>query len=435
MTSSGRTRNSDRRGYHRLVDVTSWQRLPASALSRGQLIALDGLAAAGLLVLRPAFAAARPAAADAVPLWAELLVVAGVTLPVALRRVWPLPVFAVVGAMTVLGMLLGVLQDPFIAASFALYTVALSAPGRRRGSTLWLALVSVGALVLATGVGAATPNASEPLEGVNPAGPPIVWTVLLGLAVLGGTWTVGRAVAERRAYAARAAVQLAHQAVTDERLRIARELHDIVAHSMSLIAVKAGVANHVLAQRPREAADALKVIETTSRSSLNEMRQLLGVLRAGGDAAEELAELGPAPGPDALGALAERAAHAGVDVDLDVRGVDGLPEGVGLSVYRIVQEALTNVVKHAAPARCQVTVAAERDAVHLDVTDDGGGRREPPREPPREPAGPAGHGLIGMRERVMLYGGSLAAEPRPEGGFRVSARLPCQPGDPSGARW
>ena len=237
--------------------------------------------------------------------------------------------------------------------------------------------------------------------------------ILFGVAALGGAWTMGQAVRERRAYAARAAERLARESVTEERLRIARELHDVVAHSVGLIAVKAGVANHVMRTRPQEAHDALRVIETVSRGALVEMRHLLGVLRT------DPADLVPVSGVEGLPELAERATLAGVTVDLDVRGAAGLPQGVGLSVYRIVQEALTNVVKHAAPARCRVDVEADGRQVRIEVADDGPGRRT-------LPAHAEGHGLIGMRERVMMYGGVFEAGPRPGMGFRVFACLPYQ---------
>jgi signal transduction histidine kinase len=210
--------------------------------------------------------------------------------------------------------------------------------------------------------------------------------------------------------------------VTEERLRIARELHDVVAHGMSLIAVKAGVANHVLEARPQEAQDALRVIETTSRGALTEMRQLLGVLRSGSDAGEAPASLSPAPGAGGLRELADRAAMAGVRVSMEVRGLERLPEGVGLSVYRIVQEALTNVVRHAAPARCSVVVEADGRSVTIEVADDGPGRRVLPAGEPGH-----GHGLVGMRERVAMYGGVFRAGPRRAGGFGVSVRLPYEP--------
>ena len=166
-----------------------------------------------------------------------------------------------------------------------------------------------------------------------------------------------------------------------------------------------------------EAQDALRVIESASRTALAEMRHLLGVLRSDVDGVE----LAPVPGVAGLPALADRAEQAGVPVELDVRCAERLPDGVALSVYRIVQEALTNVVRHAAPTRCRVSVVAEAGEVRVEVTDDGPGTRTP------APERHAGHGLIGMRERVLMYGGSLHAGPRPEGGFGVSARIPYEP--------
>jgi signal transduction histidine kinase len=205
--------------------------------------------------------------------------------------------------------------------------------------------------------------------------------------------------------------------VSEERLRIARELHDVVAHSMSLIAVKAGVANHVAASRPEEAADALRVIEDTSKQALTEMRRVLGVLRTDDAPRDELA---PAPGLGNLPELAERAASAGVRVILDLRADPDLPTGVSLSGYRIVQEALTNVIRHAAPARCAVTVTARDGEVRIEVVDDGAGRGVPPAE--HHP----GHGLAGMRERALACGGEFTAGPHSGSGFRVNARLPYQ---------
>ncbi|MFF2197874.1 sensor histidine kinase, partial [Streptomyces sp. NPDC058157] len=232
--------------------------------------------------------------------------------------------------------------------------------------------------------------------------------------VLGVSWAAGLAVRARRAREADREAFRTERAIAEERLRIARELHDIVSHSLSLIAVKAGVAGHVAPHHPEEAVDALRVIERTSRSAMTEMRRTLGVLRAG-------APLGPAPGVDALPELAEQARRAGVAVDLDVRVPDGgLPAGVALAVHRIVQESLTNAVKHAAPARCRVTVEADTREVRIDVEDDGGRGGGDPGA--RSPSG--GHGLVGMRERAVMYGGTFRAGRRPEGGFAVSARLP-----------
>ncbi|TDD59751.1 sensor histidine kinase [Actinomadura rubrisoli] len=345
------------------------------------------------------------------PALLPVAVIAATGLPLAVRRIWPVPAFAAVLTASVLSLFLDLAWDSCAAAAYALYPVALTRPRRR-----WIPTPLIGVLSAFVILGGAV---------VGPTG----WqaqrsaALLLGLAVLGASWTLGRAVRERRAHAARAARQIADRAVTDERLRIARELHDVVAHSMSLIAVKAGVAVHVAEARPEEALDALRVIETTSRGSLAEMRHLLGVLRA--DTAPETAqEAARAPAPDlsALTGLAERAAMAGVRVALDVRAGE-LPESVALSAYRIVQEAVTNVVKHAAPAHCRVLVHADGHRLRIEVTDDGPGVRVlPGGVAPGE-----GHGLIGMRERVMMYGGDFTAGPRPQGGFAVSAAFPYDP--------
>ncbi|WP_174564882.1 sensor histidine kinase [Actinomadura chibensis] len=364
-------------------------------LSERRLISLDALAAVlytfALLVL--------PGETGVTALLA-VPVAAATGLPLAARRVWPVPVFAVVLAASSASLPLDLPWDSYAAAAFALYPVALTRRRRRWIPTPLIGFVS--AVLIFAGAIAGPADWHAETAG----------RVLMGFAVLGASWTLGRVVRERRAQTARSARQLADQAVSDERLRIARELHDVVAHSMSLIAVKAGVAVHVAEARPAEAVDALRVIETTSRASLAEMRHLLGVLRTGE------ADLAPSPGLSGLPGLAERAAMAGVHVDLEVDAAD-LPEGVELSAYRIVQEAVTNVVKHAAPARCCVRVRVDGPRVRIDVTDDGPGVRVLP--------GGDGHGLIGMRERVMMYGGDFTAGPRPEGGFAVSAAFAYEP--------
>ena len=196
----------------------------------------------------------------------------------------------------------------------------------------------------------------------------------------------------------------------------------MVAHSLSLIAVQAGVANYVASACPEEAARALSSIEATSRGALGEMRRLLGVLRDG-DCGPEL---GPAHRLADLGHLVTSTADAGVKVQLEVRGSQrDLPPGVDLAAYRIVQEALTNVVKHARTTACRVVVTYERDAVAVEITDEGHGA-------PAAAARP-GHGIAGMAERAGLYGGELHAGPLPGGGFRVAARLPLDsaPGEPA----
>ncbi|MCG5211795.1 sensor histidine kinase [Streptosporangium sp. KLBMP 9127] len=375
----------------------------ARRLRRGELIAFDCLAALAFVTVLSALPLLPAPPVSSVPGWAQTLVTAGMAIPLAVRRLWPRPVCCVVLAFSVAAFLLGVMSNPFVAAAFALYTVALTEPRRSWEPTSAIAVVSALGVFLLTVAG-------MPVGLVNGNVPQI----LFGLAIMGGTWTVGRAVRERRAHAGREA----ERAVTEERLRIARELHDVVAHSMSLIAVKAGIANHVAEARPEEARDALRVIETTSRAALTEMRHMLGVLRSENDPGGGL-DLGPAPGLSGLPELAERAAMAGVRVETQVRGAERLPEGVGLSAYRIVQESITNVVKHAAPANCRVVVEVAGEQVRIQVSDDGPGHRV-------LPGATGGHGLIGMRERVTMYGGAFAAGPLPHGGFQVRASLPMK---------
>ncbi len=390
--------------------LSSRRPLFSRGLLPGELIAADCLVALCYTALFMAFTLTDPhrsgPAAD-MPGWSRCLLVAGVGLPVAVRRLWPVPVTGIVFPLSVAAMALGVVREPFIASAFALYLVALNSDRPRWATTPTIVVAGTGVLLVA-----------------SLASAPAWWrelprTALLGVAALGGAWTVGRAVRERRVYLDQLLEQRAGRAVADERLRIARELHDIVAHSVGLITVKASIANHVLRVRPQEAEDALRVIETVSRSALSEMRDMLAVLRS--DTSDGTSDaLAPSPGIAGLPELGERAAAAGVRLEMDIRGTRELPGGVELSVYRIVQEALTNVVKHAAPARCRVEVDGHGGVVRIEVTDDGpdpGILLERSRQP-------GGHGLIGMRERVTMYGGVLTSGPRPEGGYRVSVRLP-----------
>jgi signal transduction histidine kinase len=204
----------------------------------------------------------------------------------------------------------------------------------------------------------------------------------------------------------------AKRAVADERLRIAQELHDVVAHSMGVIAVQAGVGAHVIETDPVEAKKSLNAISHTSRTTLAEIRRMLGVLRE-----DTGAEYAPAPGLADLDRLVREVAGAGLEVDVQRDGTRAeLPPGVDFTAYRIVQEALTNVLKHAGRARATVVIGYEPSALRLEVTDDGRGVNGR--------AIPGGHGLIGMRERVSVYGGSFEAGPSTGGGFRVAVRLP-----------
>jgi signal transduction histidine kinase len=237
--------------------------------------------------------------------------------------------------------------------------------------------------------------------------------LMIATTVVTVAWIIGFAVRQQRAYA-QAQAEKQRYAIAEERLRIARELHDVVAHSLSLIAVQAGVGSYVAAEQPGEAARALSSIEATSRGALNEMRRLLGALRDD----DTTAELEPAHGLADLPQLIKGATDAGVPVRLEVRGARcDLAPGVSLAAYRIVQEALTNVIKHAGKASTQILVTYERGAVSVEVTDAGGAVARPA-------AASAGHGIAGMRERAALYAGEFSAGPLPDGRFRVTARLP-----------
>ncbi|KAB8165255.1 sensor histidine kinase [Streptomyces sp. 3MP-14] len=413
------------RGTERGTERGTGRHRPGGA----HLLGVDACAAA--VVTAGYVALAGQGASDGLPRfsgpwWLGWLVAGCVGVPLAVRRLWPLPVLAVVLGASATATLLDITRDPYLATALAVYPVALVEPTRRASAALALTWVVAAAAVI-TGEGVLTPS-----------GP---WTEAAGTAavvwlIVGAAWVAGRVVRERRSRAARRDRRLAEEALAGERLRIARELHDIVSHSLSVIVVKAAVANHVADTRPRETRDAVRAIERTGREALTEMRRALGVLRgdtAGGrgDTVEratrepDLAETAPAPGLDDLPALVRRAERAGVHAELRTRLAVGLPTGRALAVYRIVQEALTNVVKHAGPgARCRVTITVDaRGEARVEVTDDGAGSAAVPDR--AELAG--GHGLVGMRERVMLYGGTLAAGPRPGGGFAVSALLPPEP--------
>jgi signal transduction histidine kinase len=373
-------------------------------LSRAQLVVLDAGAAMAFTALLLTFALSRRHPAPDVPGWAVWLVEAGVGLPVAARRRWPVAAFLAAVTASLIAAFLSLQYGYFASAAAGLYLVSLTRHGPARLAARGAGLLA-GAAVLAASVAGSRSGAGT--------------AAVIGVAATAGAWAVGQAVRERRAHLRAETERLAERAVSEERLRIARELHDVVAHSMSLIAVKAGVANHVARSRPEEAVDALRVIEDTSKQALTEMRRLLGVLRTDDTQRDELA---PAPRLDDLPELAQRAASAGARVALDLRADPDVPAGVSLSAYRIVQEALTNVIRHAAPARCEVTVTARDGEVRIEVVDDGPGR-------PIPPAGHhPGHGLAGMRERALVCGGEFTAGPLNGSGFQVKARLPYQAG-------
>jgi signal transduction histidine kinase len=284
------------------------------------------------------------------------------------------------------------------------YSLGAWADGPKRA----IGLATVGAGLLTVGV-IGIPDAS----GAN---------LVLSGAFYAASYAIGSSMRNRRLYNAqleqraadleRERDEEAKRAVADERLRIAQELHDVVAHSMGVIAVQAGVGAHVIDTDPAEAKQSLEAIASTSRSTLTEIRRLLGVLRA-----DERGAYQPAPGLADLGKLVDDLGGAGLPVTVTVDGTArDVPPGVDLTAYRIVQEALTNVLKHAGPARADVRVDYVPGMIRLEIVDDGRGVNGR--------GGTGGHGLMGMRERVGVYGGSLSAGTAAGGGFRVVAELP-----------
>jgi signal transduction histidine kinase len=387
-------------------------------------VALD-CALAGLLAVMFAVSATNVTLWYGQPRWGAVMLAASAALPVAVRRLWPV---AALGAVTVLaatGMALGAMHLQPLSMIFVMYTAG-QRTSRRTG--LWLLGGSL--LVLVAGAAAAAAagrRASGPIgNAFNFVVTNTFDRVALDTIVVTACWATGYAVRQQLAYQAglreqaeqRARDQIAEarRASSEERLRIAREMHDVVAHTLSLIAVQAGVAGYVAVERPQEAASALSSIEQTSRGALNEMRVLLGLLRT----QEQAGELGPAPGLASLGDLVRRSAEAGVKVDLDVRGErPALAPGLDLAAYRVIQEAVTNVVKHAATDRCRVIIDHRPGVLSLEITDHGPG---PAEDGPA--VGRGGHGIEGMRERVGMYGGEFQAGPRSGHGFRVAARFP-----------
>jgi signal transduction histidine kinase len=345
----------------------------------------------------------------------QVVLALAVTLPLLLRVRFPLAVLLVEAAAFVA--LVGLASshpsfEPFAAIVIAVYSVGAHTSGA------WARVG--GALLLALGVGVVVGSGAT---GHGAAGllSPGFWLL--------AAWVVGRIIQgwRRRTLELEALThELAAQrdlqakaAVAVERGRIARELHDVVAHNVSMMVVQAGAAAQVLEGAQPDVRDALAAIADTGRTTVDEMRTLLGVLRAG----EDRPDLSPQPGLADLQPLLQNVREAGLPVSLHVDGAPvSLPQALDLSAYRIVQEALTNTLKHAGPSRAEVTVRYTADGVELEVRDDGAGTG---------PSGGGGHGLVGMRERAAMLGGEIDAGPRAEGGFSVRARLPLSAAVPA----
>jgi len=347
-----------------------------------------------------------------------LLVVSGLAL--AVRRRWPVAVFVTVALASLVYYGFDFPDGPgWLAVFFSLYSLAAYGDGRRS-----LAIAGAGIAVLAVGWLVAGADV-EPRAAIG-------WVFFrIGAAVMSAA--LGESVRSRRVIAVEAQkrAELAERTreeeararVDAERLRIAREVHDTVAHAIAIINVQAGVTAHVLDKRPEQARDALKTIEQTSSRALREMRAILGVLRDGDD------DRAPYPGLEQIGELAAKARAAGLDVTLEATAPAApLPSAVGSAAYRILQESITNVIRHAGPTRVRVALRPGTDVLEIRVTDEGRGAGSGHAPDAREvtAAGP-GRGILGMRERCRLLGGDLHASPTPEGGFEVTARLPLVP--------
>lgn len=336
------------------------------------------------------------------------LAIIAMTAPLAFRRVAPLTAALVVAGAVAFHSIATTPAESagaFVSTLLIVYTVASQLSGRRRIAAT-LALV----------IGATVYFVRDPLTTS-------VASALPSILIMSAAWGIGAGV-QKRQHRSDELQRRAHQlevekerdtlaAAEAERARIARELHDVIAHNLSTIVVQAGAARLNMNASEGERQRAILSIEEAARSALSEMRALLGLVRA----LDDSVELEPQPGLEDLEELCRRVTEAGVAVDLSIQGdVEQIPEGVKLSVYRIVQESLTNVLKHAGPrASADVALRVDSTGLSIDVTDTGMG-------PDGEAGG--GHGLIGIRERVALYEGEFNAGARPEGGFAIRIRLP-----------
>ncbi|MGW1793521.1 sensor histidine kinase [Streptomyces tubercidicus] len=347
-----------------------------------------------------------------------------------LRRRLPRTVLAVTGSLTIVELLAraGDPRAPVSAAAVvALYTVA----SRTDRPTTW----RVGALTVVVLTAAAMLHGPRPWYAQDNLGI-FTWT---GMAAAAGDAVRSRrayvtAIRERAERAERTREEEARRRVAEERMRIARELHDVVAHHIALVNVQAGVASHVMDNRPDQAKEALAHVREASRSALEELRATVGLLRQSDD---PKAPTEPAPGLGVLDQLVDGFVRAGIPVDLEIpQAPRPLPASTDLTAYRVVQEALTNVHKHAGEgARATVRIRHSDTTLTVTVLDDGAGRAGVPRQKggERPPVGPGepegsggGHGLIGMRERVFALRGTVVTGPRAAGGFQVRVTLPLQ---------
>ena len=347
--------------------------------------------------------------------WVLLPLIGVVVLSAGLLRRWPLVglglllVGSVALRMLGLRLLLVAMLLPILLVGLGVCYIAATRSRTR----------SVSAAVLTIGVQVYLIEGGSLLFfrlAVRPSSPPAVSEMVLVTLTTIVAWLAGYLIRQSHAHTEALRAQAQAQAATAERLRIARELHDMVAHSIGVIAIQAGMASRVIDTQPAEARDALSAIEAASRETLSGLRRMLGALRRAEPASMlRSAPPDPAPGLADLDRLAVTTLDVGVRVDVQWRGHRcPVPADIDLSAYRIVQEAVTNVVRHSGASRCRVLIEHCGQELSIEITDDGCGGA----------VADGGYGIAGMHERATLLGGQLAAGPQPGGGFRVAARLP-----------
>jgi signal transduction histidine kinase len=335
--------------------------------------------------------------------WTVLVTTVVLALPATLVRRRPVPVLVLLLGEPLVFSLAGHGDDVIVLVQFlaANAVVCFIAATRDRRLSILAGTGTLGVLAVGVVGQGLTQHPSVPAA----------WVVALALAVV-VAWTAGHSLRQRRDHLEALRDQAASRAVMTERLRIARELHDMVAHSIGIIAIQAGTGSRVIDTQPAEARNALSAIETTSRDTLAGLRRMLVALR---QADADPMGTSPPAGLADLERLVASTAAAGVQVEVTWRGRrEPLPAEIDLSAFRIIQEAVTNVVRHAQTTSCHVTLEYRADELAIEVIDDGSGA----------PTAGAGYGVAGMRERASLMHGTLSAGPRPEGGFRVTAVLP-----------
>ncbi|MDR6169065.1 MULTISPECIES: sensor histidine kinase [unclassified Curtobacterium] len=416
--------------------TAEWSRLPVGRREFRQDALLALVLGAGLAITTMLYGSAGTYGDDQAAWWVSALLVVANAAPVAFRRRWPMTM-AVVSALAFAATQILHVPEVFLVnftLFIALYTVGAWCSDRVRAEVVrWVVIGGMFAwLFVAIAFGWAVPNALPNDDGGLI--PPYIALSLLNIVInviyFGAAWYAGNrawasAVAKheldlRTAELAAERERSAAQAVTIERVRIARELHDVVAHHVSLMGVQAGAARRVIGHDPEQATASLGVVEQSARTAVEELRRMLGTLRADEDGGDDVRAAPSTEGLGRIGELADSARTAGHPTEYVVVGsVRDVPPTVSAVAYRIAQEAVTNVLKHAGPtARADVRVRYLDDGVEVEVTDDGHGDRAP-----RNTAG-SGLGHVGMRERVAAVGGRIEIGPRARGGWLVRAWLP-----------